>query len=234
MAFKWTEGDHRSANILDVDEFNTSFNSTKGEINGGLDRENLPNGSISNEELSPKALVKYAVQPGVRMQSTVLATATWDDGGAGAAINEQFRCTNYNNYAGGWKTNSTQKISSLFQEGMLHIEYNGWYWLRNHVATTNVSRNSVAAPHLQVWCQFELLLDGNSVITGGRHYQNVGQVHLVVDVPVSTGVHEIALRWRFSANPDSSVVTIPTSGSELARPIFYYDGGQITVVNRYR
>ena len=234
MAFKWTEGDHLNGNILDVEDFNSSFNSVKGEINGGLDRENLPNGSISNDELSSKAFVKYAVQAGVRMQSTVLATATWlNDAGAGA-ISQPFRCTNYNNYAGGWKTNSAQKVSSLFQEGMLHIEYNGWYWLRNHVATGNPSRNTIAAPHLQGWCQFELLLDGNSVITGGRHYQNVGQTHLVVDIPVSTGVHEVSLRWRFSANPDSTTVTVPTSGSDLARPIFYYDGGQITVINRYR
>tara|TARA_R110002073_G_scaffold141903_6_gene293076 strand:+ start:95 stop:793 length:699 start_codon:yes stop_codon:yes gene_type:complete len=232
MAFKWTEGDHVTSNILDVDQFNSSFNNMKGEINGGLDRENLPNGSISNEELSSKALVKYAVQPGVRMQSTVLATARWRDNPFSGNIDEQFRCTNYNNYAGGWKTNSAQKVSSLFQEGMLHVEYNGWYWLRNHVNTTNLTRTG--GPHLQSWCQFELLLDGNPIITGGRHYQNVGQVHLVVDVPVSTGVHEVALRWRFSANPDSSTITVPTSGTELARPIFYYDGGQITVVNRYR
>ena len=232
MAFKWTEGDHRDANILDVEEFNTSFNNVKGEINGGLDRENLPNASVSNEELSSKALVKYAVQAGVRMQDTVLATATWDDGGGGAAINQQFRCTNYNNYAGGWKTNEGQKVSSLFQEGMLHIEYSGWYWLRNHICTTGADRTG--GPHLQGWCQFELLLDGTPIITGGRHNQNVGQVHLVAAVPISTGTHEISLRWRVSANPDPTTATVPTSGTELARPIFYYDGGQITVINRYR
>jgi len=231
MAFKWTEGEHRSGNILDVDEFNTSFNAFKGEINGGLDRENLANGSVSNAQLGPKAFIKYAVKPGIRMQDTVLETATWDDGGGGGAITQQFRCTNYNNYAGGWVTNNGQKLTSLYQEGMLHIEYNGWYWLRNHIATTNVGRTNT---HLAGWCQFELILDGSPIVTSGRHYQNVGQIHLVTDVPVATGNHEIALRWRFSANPDPTTVTAPTSGSELARPIFYYDGGQITVINRYR
>tara|TARA_R100000353_G_C6501288_1_gene194273 strand:- start:493 stop:1188 length:696 start_codon:yes stop_codon:yes gene_type:complete len=231
MAFKWTEGEHRSGNILDADEFNNSFNAFKGEINGGLDRENLPNGSISNDELASNAMVKYSVEAGIRMQDTVLATATWlNDAGAGA-VNQQFRCTNYNNYTGGWVTNNNQKINSLYQEGMLHIEYNGWYWLRNHVATQGVAR---AAANQQGWCQFEIAFDGNTVVTSGRHYQNVGQVHLVADIPITTGRHEIALRWRFSANPDKSTITAPTSGSEFARPIFYYDGGQITVVNRYR
>jgi hypothetical protein len=229
MAFKWTEGDHRDANILDVDEFNTSFNNTKGELNGGLDRENLPNVSVSNEELSSKALVKYAVQAGVRMQDTVLATADWLDNLGADNQNEQFRCTNYNNYSGGWISNDAQKVSARFEEGMLHIEYNGWYWLRNHVATAAALRTS---NHLQIWCQFELALDGNTVIVSGRHYQNVGQVHLVVDVPISTGTHEIALRWRFSPNPKHSLTLAPTVAA--SRPIFYYDGGQITVVNRYR
>jgi len=229
MAFKWTEGDHRSANILGVDEFNTSFNSTKGEINGALDRENLPNASVSNEELSPKALVKYAVRSGVKLQPEVAARADWLDSGGGDNHFAFFKSINYNNYSGGWISNDAQKLSTRFEEGMLHIEYNGWYWLRNHLATGATHRTS---NHLQIWCQFELALDGNAIVVSGRHYQNVGQVHLVADIPVSTGNHEISLRWRCSPNPDHSITLAPTAGA--SRPIFYYDGGQITVVNRYR
>mgnify|MGYP003135673682 CR=1 FL=1 len=228
MAFKWTEGDHRAGNILDVDEFNSSFNNVKGELNGGLDRENLPNASVSNDELAPNAFVKYAVETGIRIQETGLYTARFLNN-AGAGINQQFRAINYNTYAGGWRTNESQKINKLFQEGMLHIEYNGWYWLRNHLATVNAGRSPNS---LQIWCQFELTLDGNPVVTSGRHYQNVGQTHLVADVPISTGKHEIALRWRISPNEDPDLVVAPTVA--LSRPIFYYDGGQITVVNRYR
>jgi hypothetical protein len=228
MAFKWTEGQHRSGNILDADEFNTSFNAFKGEINGGLDRENLPNASVSNDELAPNAFVKYAVQTGIRLQGTGVYTARFLNN-AGANIDQTFRAINYNTYAGGWRTNEAQKINKLFQEGMLHIEYNGWYWLRNHLATANVGRST---DFLQIWCQFELTLDGNPVATSGYHYQNVGQMHLVADVPISTGKHEIALRWRISPNEDPNLVVTPTVA--LSRPIFYYDGGQITVVNRYR
>jgi len=186
MAFKWTEGNHRAGNILDVDEFNGSFNNFKGEINGGLDRENLPNSSVSNDELDSTAFVKYAVKKGIRIQNTGLYTATYfSDNGfpTDPAFNQPFRSINYNTYSGGWKTNEAQKMNKLFQEGMLHIEYNGWYWLRNHLATDNSGRSPDA---LQIWCQFELTLDGNPVVTSGRHYQNVGQIHLVADVPIST------------------------------------------------
>lgn len=232
MAFKWTEGNHRSGNILDADEFNTSFNAFKGEINGGLDRENLPNNSVSDDEISSTAFVKYSVGSAIRLQNAVEAEAEWFNNGGASAGTQDFLCTNYNNYAGGWKTNTAQKVSSIYQEGMLHVEYNGWYWLRNHIATSNPARNG--SPHLQGWCQFRLLLDGNPVVSSGYNYQNVGQVHLIADLPVSTGAHEIALQWRFSANPDPTTITTPTSGTEPDRPIFYYDGGQITVVNRYR
>ena len=230
MAFKWTEGQHRSGNILDADEFNTSFNAFKGEINGGLDRENLPNASISNDELASNAMVKYSVETGIRLQSSGMRTNTWLNSSGAGAINELFRATDYNRYTGGWVTNNNQKINSLYQEGMLHIEYNGWYWLRNHIACNGAQRGLPLAG----WCQFEIAFDGNPVVTSGRNYQNVGQVHLVTDIPVTTGQHEIALRWRVSANPDPTQSTTPTSGTELLRPIFYYDGGQITVVNRYR
>jgi hypothetical protein len=228
MAFKWTEGDHVTSNIVDATEQNASFNNLKGEMNGGLDRENLPNESVSNDELHQSAFVKYAVQTGVRLQDSLFpATATWLDAGGANAINEQIRCLNYNSYTGGWRTNNASKINTLFQEGMLHLEYSGWYWLRNHVATNQATRDPLP---LVGWCQFQITVDGNPVLTSPRLYNNVGQVSIIGDVPVATGNHDIAIRWRFSPWPGN----FPSGGTILARPIFYYDGGQITVVNRYR
>jgi len=228
MAFKWTEGDHRSGNILDADEFNTSFNNVKGEINGGLDRENLPNTSVSNEELASDAMVKYVVKSGMRAQNTTYSNAIFTDGST--LIPQSVRAFNYNRYSGGWRTNEAEKITNeIFQEGMLHIEYNGWYWLRNHVATASSARNT-NEKHCQIWCQFQITLDGTPVITGGKHYQNVGQIHLVGDVPISTGKHDIALRWRFASWPGS----FPSGATTITQPVFYYDGGQLTVINRYR
>lgn len=220
MSFKWTEGDHRPGNIVDADEFNTSFNNTKGEINGGLDRENLPNGSVSNEELDSTALVKYVVVSNIRAQDTSVLDLHWGDTAGGPnAFQQDYHAISYNTYAGGWKTNPAYSIGvsgpELFQEGMLHIEFNCWYWLRNHFANGG----------FQIWGQFQILVDGTPVVTGDRQYQNVGQVHLVADVPISTGSHSIQVRWR--------ITPWPGSGS-MDDPVFYYDGGQLTAINRYR
>ena len=220
MAFKWTEGDHRSGNILDVEEFNTSFNAFKGEINGGLDRENLPNGSVSNQELASNAMVKYVVVPNIRIQGTSTLQLSWDVAATGSVLTQDIRAISHNTYAGSWKTNPAYNINTLFQEGMLHLEFNCWYWSFNSTADGGFSRS----------VQFQILLDGAVVARSGPHLQNVGQIHLVTDVPISTGNHKIELRWRcsaFTSTAGNNPVTIND-------PVFYYDGGQLTAINRYR
>jgi hypothetical protein len=212
MAYKWTEGDARSGNILDVDEFNSSFNNVKGEINGGLDRENLPNNSIGDAALAPNAFIKYAVVPNIKLQGDETKSLTWA-GGAGATVN--YKAISYNSYSGGWRTNSAQSVNDIFQEGMLHLEFNCWYYLNNHASGGD----------WQLWCQFQILVDGSPVVTADRQYQNVGQVHIAADVPVSTGKHLIQIRWRVSAM---------LGGMPIDNAIFYYDGGQLLVLNRYR
>jgi hypothetical protein len=223
MAFKWTEGDHRSGNILDVEEFNTSFNAFKGEINGGLDRENLPNGSVSNQELASNAMVKYVVVPNIRAQDTVTANLSWDRdvSGAGSVLTQPIKAITHNNYGGSWKTNPAYSINTLFQEGMLHLEFNCWYWTFNSTAGAAFLRT----------VEFQVLLDGAVVVRSGVHMQNVGQIHLVTDVPISTGNHKIEIRWRCSAFTSTAAGTNVVTISD---PVFYYDGGQLTAINRYR
>jgi len=220
MAFKWTEGEHRSGNILDADEFNNSFNAFKGEINGGLDRENLPNGSISNDELASNAMVKYVVVPNIRAQDTSTLQLKCDDDASGNIITEDIKAISHNTYSGSWKTNPAYNIETLFQEGMLHIEFNCWYWSLNSNANGNFLRS----------VQFQIMLDGAVVIRSGVHLQNVGQIHLVTDLPISTGSHKIEIRWRCSAFTS----TTGNNPITISDPVFYYDGGQLTAINRYR
>ena len=224
MAFKWTEGDHVTSNIVDADQFNSSFNNVKGEINGGLDRENLPNGSISNEELSPNAFVKYAIVTGVRAQNTEVLLQRQQHDNSGVILSTNLRAISHNTYTGGWITNTAQNIESVFQEGMLHVEFNCWYWLLNALAGGNTSLKTL---------QFRLLFDNMPIADSGIQMQATGQVHIVTDIPVSTGQHKIEIQWKTTAfnGVGSAFVVNPTVP---ITPMFYYDGGQILVVNRYR
>ena len=214
MAYKWTEGEARPANLDDVDGFNKSYNNLKGEINGGLDRENLRDGTVGDTQLAQNAFVKYVLQDAITMQDASVYTQTYYDSAAGTTTQDYFAMA-YEKYSGGWITNTAQQISDTFEEGMLHIDFNCWYWLASHFAD-NLQ---------QIWCQFQITVDGNPVVTSGEHFQNVGTVHLVTDIPIATGVHVVAVRWRFSPWQRRRTKT---------SPVFYYDGGQLLALNRYR
>jgi len=214
MPFKWTESQTRQANIVDAEAFDKAYNPIKGVINGGLDRENLPNGSVRDVHLSPKAFVKYALRQDIHLQG---ATAKTIPMGGGAVPQQNFVAIGYDTYAGGWKTNSAQSITSLFREGMLHVEFNCWYWLSNVGA-------EVANDRFEINVEFQILLDGNPIISSGKFWKNIGQVHLVGDFPVSTGSHVIEVGWRMTSR----------NGRPLADAQFYYDGGALLTINRYR
>ena len=216
MAYKWTDGDARSANLVDAEEFNIAYNNLKGELNGGLDRENLRDGSVTNNHLSQNAFVKYVLRNGINLQDATSYTKTYT-ASTGSNFPQEYFAIAYEKYSGGWVTNTSQQITDTFEEGMLHVNFNCWYWMASHFAQ--------GAPSAQTWCQFQIVLDGNPIVTSGFHFQNVGTVHLTVDVPIATGSHSVAVRWRLS--PWQTVRATNT-------PVFYYDGGQLLALNRYR
>ncbi len=222
MAFKWTEGDHVTSNIVDATEQNASFNNLKGEMNGGLDRENLPNGAFTSATFHQKAFQKYALVPNVRLQNSQILTAHWESEPAGPNETQAIRAISHNTYGGGWRTNGAHFIETEFEEGMLHLEFNCWYWVYNSTADGDFLKTA----------QFQILLDGSSVVRSGALFQNVGQAHLVADIPISKGSHKIELQWRTSAFYDVSVGS--ANPVVIGDPVFYYDGGQLLALNRYR
>ena len=130
MSFKWTECDLRDKNILDSGEFDTGYNSLKSTMNSGLDRENIQNGSVGGDQLKADAFLSYATKEGIRAQLPLER----EEAGFGVFIYGK----TYNVYNGGWVTNTAQKLSKRFIEGMLHVEFNAWYYL-NNVSVNNTT-----------------------------------------------------------------------------------------------
>ena len=214
MAYKWTEGEARPANLDDVDGFNRSYNSLKGEINGGLDRENLKDETVEDTHLAQNAFVKYVLKDAITLQNASTYTQEYFYT-MGSLPTQDYFAMAYDNYSGGWITNTAQQISDTFEEGMLHIDFNCWYWLASHFSNKTQ----------QIWCQFQITVDGNPVVVSGKHFQNVGTIHLVADIPIASGNHVVAIRWRFTSWMSTRTTT---------SPVFYYDGGQLLALNRYR
>ena len=217
MPFKWTEAQTRQSNIVDTETFDKAYNSVKGVINGGLDRENLRDASVADAHLSPKAFLKYALRQDLRLQGASALTIPVSGGAVG---NQNYIAINYNNYAGGWRTNSAQGLTSQFREGMLHVEFNCWYWLSN----LGIQGAGPTFDRLEATVEFQVLLDGSPIITSGKYWKNVGQVHLVGDFPVPTGTHTLEIAWRITSR----------NGRPNTDAMFYYDGGSILAINRLR
>ena len=203
MAFKWTKGEQLQANILDAYEFNREYNNHKDVLNGGLDRDNLPStasagGAMTATHLKQDAFLKYKV---VDIQLPKDGTAN----------NLHDVTLNYDEYGGGWRSHTATSISELFQEGMLHVELNLWYYL-------NVEYNQ------DNWCQFQVLVNNTVVTRSHRLYQTFGTIHLVGDVPIATGTSKVEMQYQFRApGPSTSL-----------NAMFSYNGGSLLALNRYR
>lgn len=211
MPFKWTEAQTRQSNIVDTETFDKAYNSVKGVINGGLDRENLPNASVGDTHLSVKAFLKYAIRTDIYLQNGTARVNT--DTTSGHTWN--YLATGYDVYSSGWTVNSAQPLVTSLKEGMLHIEFNCWAWL---------NEQEIDDTSYQNWLQFAVIMDGNPVIVSGRYRQNVNQVHLVGDIPVPTGSHELQIAWRLQSR----------NGRRLTDGMMYYGGGSLLALNRYR
>ena len=220
MSFVWTDAHIKDKNIIDSSEFDTGYNALKGTINGGLDRENIQNDSVGTDHLRQDSFLSYAVKEGVRCQGPLERRE--------ACFGNFILGKTYNLYNGGFVTNSAQKLSKRFIEGMLHIEFNSWYYLNNQSSDNTATADKFVSGR---WCLFTLNIDNVEVSRSEKLWSNVGTVRLIADIPITTGVHEVTVSWQATGYIGGYGTTMPAMKSE---PLFYYDGGTILAINRYR
>ena len=203
------QGEIRSKNIIDGEEFDTMYNSSIDVLNAGMDRENLPEKSFSYDQFQDYAFHQYwhsyVKMPEVLVTEydEVIPNTNWDG-------------LIYEDYVGSWIYNTTYPLRIETVEGNLHIEFNCWYWFDRLAITGNASGD---------WVQFEVLLNNN--VVGETHYlyQTKGQVHIVASVPVATGPQEIRIAFKLPSRNTTST---------LNTQMFYYSGGNLLAINRYR
>ena len=206
MSFKWQKATARDGNIITAKGFNGDYDQYKSTINGGIDRDNLPEDCISGSTMvQDKAFHAYYYESGLEAESTLCDS---DVAGRYGVV--------YDLYSGGWYSDSVN-IEESFREGLLTIEFSCWLWLWDDLGTTSNNQ----------FCEFQITIDGNPVAYSERIYNNMTTVHMVATLPISSGTHKIEMRWKFSS-PDMGITVSNTT------PIFYYSGGQLLAINRVR
>lgn len=203
------QGQIRPKNILDGEEYNKIYNTEIEVINGGMDRENLPDSSYTDVKFQDYAFHQYwqeyvkLPENRITEYDEVIPNTGWDG-------------LIYENYVGSWEYNTFYPLKIESVEGNLHIEFNCYYWFDRLATLGNASGE---------WVAFELLLNDNVVAETHFLYQTKGTIHLVASVPVATGPQEISVAFKLPSRNSTSVIQTQ---------FFYYSGGNLMCINRYR
>tara|TARA_R100000353_G_scaffold119776_4_gene85298 strand:- start:1519 stop:2157 length:639 start_codon:yes stop_codon:yes gene_type:complete len=115
---RWTEADIRNANIVDYEQFNNEYNASKSTINGGLDRNQIPQNIVGKNNIKDNAThtVYFNDEP-------EFATDTFNvDASSGVGLHTGFRGLTYSTYSGGWITVVDREYTGL-KDGMMQIEF---------------------------------------------------------------------------------------------------------------
>ena len=222
MSFDWTTRDIRSQNLLEGPEFDRQYNEYKGVLNGGLDQMNLPSqsGSLTDTHMEDQSMMRYVSSNDVVAGSNKQLHLNETSAEALAVGGLFFQGVTGNKYQGQWVDGTAIPVST--QEGILQVQFNAWFWSAWDLSIFSSPTYGVGYP----WCQFRIQLNDNTIAETGLIYRGRGNVHIVATVPVPQLVGaDLTVGWRFTGPKDQSVNTTP---------MFWWDGGTIFAINRYR
>lgn len=229
MSHKWDAGFVSSKDVVDGRQYDNSFNNLVGAVNGGLDRENLPNSCIGPTQIAPQSVAKCTIDRQNYEANTTAATGAsyWNTFGYHQRGNNLCGIL-YSDMQGG-QTNMEAAVSTVeTEEGMLSITWKCQQWINSHLVLYNAGggftdRYSMKGVYWQV------KVDGNVVLSSSSYYQNWSNVLLECAVPISKGTHEVRVEYNFAnaTERDYDIIYDNT-------PVFHFWGGTIFTTNRFR
>lgn len=224
MPFKPKDSKHTMGDILEPIDFDKTYDKQKELVNGGLDRENLPEEGFGKDQFLQHSFMRH-YQTYFKMEEEYVTT-TMPSGLTPNDLTLKTAGTSYAKYAGGWidTTNDRYKLQAELKEGMCQIEMNVWAFMNkpNAGGYFNSGTNSDIS-----WFQFQLVFNGSVVAETDRVHKCAATIHIMANVPCSAGPCEVKVRWRHNGRPNGPYY-------ELGAPLFYYSGGNLLLINRYR
>jgi len=224
MPFKPKESKHTMGDILEPKDFDKTYDKQKELMNGGLDRENLPEEAFDKNAFKNNSFMVFH-QTYFKMEEQYVET-TMPSGFAPNDNGLVTAGTTYATYAGGWieTTEDDYKIQEELKEGMCQIEMNCYAFMNKLNAGGFYNSGT---PDDISWFQFQLVFNGSVVAETDRIHRQACTVHLMANIPCSAGPCEVKVRWRHNGRPNGPYY-------ELKAPLFYYSGGNLLLINRYR
>jgi hypothetical protein len=229
MSYKWDNSYVENLDIVDSRQFDNGFNNLVGAVNGGLDRENLPNSCIQPSQIVPKSVAIANINRLNYESNTTAATASsyWNALAFTTRGNNLCGIT-YSNIQGGESniTAATTKVDC--EEGMLSINWKCMQWINSHITKFNPGGGYTADSSMKA-VYWIIKVDGNVVAQSRNYWMNWSNVKLECSVPISKGNHEIRVEYNFANATERDFQVIYDN-----TPIFHWWGGTIFTLNRLR
>ena len=223
MGYRFTKEDIRTQQIVDSRQFDQAVGTFVDVLNGGLDRDNIPQGSIGTSQMNDNVFCKMFFLNDQFAADEYQNIDANTDGISPNRPNCQLGDMTYGKEplmsGGGWVEGP--KMSIVSEEGMLEIswhcsEVKGQYWAyyKNHTTARVALKSS----------QWEIRIDGNAVYTGPDQYEVRNTFIHRCNVPISRGAHTISVHYRVQRQKEDGEDSV----------ILNWWGGQLVGINRYR
>ena len=207
MTFRWTRRHVRTLNIPYALGFNAELNHYKGELNSGIDRDNLPTGpsGVTSPMMVDGAFHKWGLAKLIELDADMEPSYSGPTGDEGVS---------YDQYLGGWHVHLDDEVEEDWLEGTLHCILNCFaIRLKDH------------AHEGRCWMKFAILFNGAIVAETDRIYTSILQVHLEALIPVASGSGKVQIAWRINS---------PIGTETSSQRMFMWSGGKLLAFNRYR
>lgn len=225
MGYRWSKNSIENDTLIQSREFDQAHNNFVSLINGGLDRENLPEECINQESLKQYSFGKAVIEEGV----VTPEDQTSQDSNYGAPFSDE---NTRGNRIVGMKYGS-QPINegdAFFtiassdiecQEGMLKIHwkcnaYMPMYWAYyKNFTTTRVQRKRY---------QWRVQVNGITVYDSPAICQPFFTTNIALNIPISKGTQTVEIQLKYPAKLDDDNNTVQLQ----------YWGGNLYTHNIYR
>lgn len=224
MPYRFTKNDIKTATIVQSREWDNAVGNYVDVLNGGMDRDNLPENCIPIDSIKDQFCHKINIWS---IKAAPDADLLPDQNYVTPTPNRLGRLMYGYRYgdtptnSGGGLVTATSQVM-LCEEGMLEISWHCselktqyWsYW-------KNFSTDKVALKYA-VW---EIMVDGNKVYAGPAQFEIMNTSIHRCTIPISKGNHTISVGWK---------VPLQRDDDDQNQVVFNWFGGQLVAINKYR
>lgn len=228
MPYRWTKNQIQEETLFQSREFDNALGNYVDVVNGGLDRDNVPQDTITATFVPNSTFSSIKVFSGINASDADLGEDQEYTGGVNP-LDRKLYGFRYGESpiqgGGGWINATTQNLNT--EEGMLEVSWScsqliNIYWSYENDSGGSLDGERVALKH----GQWRILVDGNPVYYSMDIYDVMHTSVHKVNVPISKGSHTIQVQWN--------VATQKTGDEDQTQVIFNWWGGQLVCLNRYR